>query len=98
MSFFKRIIRFALVVLTENIVKRPQTMINISIGGTPPHPSSMRCFHGLQAVPTTLFSKFNKINDRKLVKTSIGLFGLRITECREERFLFTLLITLISDM
>lgn len=31
----------------------------------------------LQAILTTLFSKFKKINDRKLVKARICLFGLR---------------------
>ena len=87
--------RFALVVLTENIDMMPQTMMNISIGETLPPPQQHAVvFTWLQAIPTTLFSKFNKINDRKLVKTSIGLFGLCITSsAREKRFLFTLLIT-----
>ena len=70
-------------------------MINISIGETPPPPQQHAVvFSWLQAVSTTLLSKFNKINDRKLVKTSIGLFGLCITSsARKKDFLFTLLIT-----
>lgn len=37
--------------------------------------------------------KFNKINDRKLVKTSIGLFGLHLRVQEKSASFFTLLIT-----
>lgn len=81
----------ALVVLAESVDTIPQTMINISIGYTSPQQQTV-VLTWLQAISTTLFSKFNKINDRKLVKTSIGLSGLRITSTIGEKlFLFTLL-------
>lgn len=88
---FQHTIMLALVVLAESVDTIPQTMINISIGYTSPQQQTV-VLTWLQAISTTLFSKFNKINDRKLVKTSIGLSGLRITSTIGEKlFLFTLL-------